>query len=72
MAGRGTGDSSSDRMASFSRSRSNVRPRATVPENRIETHRIPATTPGAGLTSAPEMKANENTSTISAARNSVV
>ena len=63
---------SSDRMDWFSRSRSKVRPRATVPANRIETQRMPAVTPGLGLSSAPLMKAKANTRQICTARNTVV
>src|SRR6516165_11828866 len=48
MAGRGIGVMSSDRMASPSRSRSNVRARPTVPDTTRATQRIPAVTPGGG------------------------
>ena len=40
---RGTGASKSARMVSFSRSRSNARPRPIVPANAIETHSMPGT-----------------------------
>ena len=40
---RGTGESSSARIVSFSRSRSNARPRPIVPVNAIATHSMPGT-----------------------------
>jgi len=59
-------------MASFSRSRSKVRDRATVPENNTATHRMPAIASGPTVTSWPEMKAKENTNTTSAAMKPMV
>src|SRR5260370_19179549 len=71
MAPRGTGDSSSERMASPSRSRSNVRPRPTVPETITAIHRMPAVTDGAGRAS-PTTKAKLKISTTTTARNAMV
>src|SRR5439155_1759981 len=57
MAARGTGASSSARSVSPYRSRSKVRPSASVPANSIAIHRIPAAASSSGspsLTNAIE------------------
>src|SRR5919204_2750009 len=70
MAARGAGASNSARSVSAYRSRSNVRPSASVPENAIAIHRIPAAASGGAWPSLTN--ANEKTSTHDTAKNSVV
>src|SRR6185436_554398 len=71
MALRGVGASSSDRIASPSRSRSNARDSATVPETTTATQRMPATTGGGGR--APSTtNAKLKISTTTTARNVIV
>src|SRR3954468_13754088 len=71
MAPRGAGDSSSERIASPSRSRSNARDSATVPETTTATHRMPATT-GAGGRAPSTTNAKLKISTTTTARNVIV
>ena len=60
----------SARSVSLWRSRSNVRPSASVPENAIAIHRIPAAASSTALPSRTNPKAN--TSTHDTAKNAVV
>src|SRR6476659_35796 len=71
MALRGAGESSSDRIASPSRSRSNARDSATVPDTTTATHRMPATT-GAGGRAPSTTNAKLKISTTTTARNVIV
>src|SRR6185436_11410050 len=71
MALRGVGASSSDRIASPSRSRSNARDSATVPETTTATQRMPATT-GAGGRAPSTTNAKLKISTTTTARNVIV
>src|SRR5215471_15358038 len=71
MAPRGAGDSSSERIASPSRSRSNVRPSPTVPDTITATQRMPAVT-GAGGRASPTTKAKLKISTTTTARKVMV
>src|SRR5260221_1198655 len=71
MAPRGTGDSSSERMASPSRSRSKVRPRPTVPETTTAIHKMPAVT-GAGGRASPTTNAKLKINTTTTARKVIV
>src|SRR5450432_1182135 len=71
MAPRGTGESNNARMASPSRSRSNVRPRPTVPEMMMVTHRMPAVT-GAEGGVPPTTKAKLKIRTTTTARKALV
>src|SRR6185503_134661 len=71
MALRGAGASSSERIASPSRSRSNARESATVPETTTATHRMPATT-GAGGRAPSTTNAKLKISTTTTARNVIV
>src|SRR3954470_3429218 len=71
MAPRGAGDSSSERIASPSRSRSNARDSATVPETTTATQRMPATT-GAGGRAPSTTKAKLKISTMTTARKVIV
>src|SRR5436190_4758442 len=70
MAARGTGASSSARSVSPYRSRSKVRPSASVPANSIAIHRIPAAASSSG--SPCLTNAIENTRTQESANKSVV
>src|SRR5262249_20856390 len=70
MAARGAGASSSARRVSAYRSRSNVRPSASVPENEIAIHRMPAA--ASATTNPSRTSAKANTSTHETAKNSVV
>src|SRR5436190_2158644 len=71
MALREVGDSSRERMASPSRSRSNVRPRPTVPETTTAIHRMPAVT-AAGGRASPTTNAKLKISTTTTARKVIV
>src|SRR3954471_1604794 len=71
MAGRGVGVSKSARNASPSRSRSNVRESATVPDTTTATHKMPDTTAGVGGAPATT-NAKLKMSTMTTARNAVV
>src|SRR5579871_256513 len=71
MAARGAGVSSSERIASPSRSRSNVRPRPTVPDTTSATQTMPDTTAAGGR--VPSMtKAKLKISTTTTARKVIV
>src|ERR1044071_1855825 len=71
MALRGAGASSSERIASPSRSRSNARDSATVPETTTATQRMPATT-RAGGRAPPTTNAKLKISTTTTARKVIV
>ena len=70
MAGRLAGASISARSVSACRSRSKVRPSASVPENAMAIQRMPAAASSSGRPSLTS--ANENTSTHAAAKKTVV
>ena len=70
MAGRSAGAIISALSVSLCRSRSNVRPSASVPENAIAIHRIPAAASSSGRPS--RTKLNANTRTQAPAKKSVV
>src|SRR6478735_8641062 len=71
MAPRGAGASSSERIASPSRSRSNARDSATVPDTTTATQRMPATT-GAGGRAPSTTNAKLKISTTTTARKVIV